>query len=328
VVKDFSILFIGTPSPFATVPLKALASNYRLAGIIESAPRGFKFGSIQTLPLFLQRWFDSNSLYRLAKQFNCPYFFYSPENTAGLLTFLHNTHPNLGCVASMNQLLPAAAIHILPLGFINMHPSLLPDLPGPHVWTWLYYYNEHQSGVTIHQIDEKEDHGNILKQSSFPIFSGMSPSLLVETSIGLGTKLLLEALAEIRSGQSHPIPNSAVGPIHRARRIKPGEMLFPYRDWDIEHTYHFLQGVRPWYSPFSPAQHVWGWIDWQAVSFKSSNRLTSTDQDGSIGLDAHGFYFAHPQGKIRLRPEINGLRLIITVLLMIAVINFLFTRNP
>jgi methionyl-tRNA formyltransferase len=328
VVKDFSVLFVGTPGPFATVPLTALASNYRLVGIVESAPRGFNFVSARALGGYMQRWLGSNSLYRLAKQFNCPYFFYTPENKAGLLSFLNSTHPDIGCVASMNQLLPAAAIHIPRLGFINLHPSLLPDLRGPHVWTWLYYYNERQSGVSIHQIDELEDHGDILKQESFPIFTGMSPTLLVETAIRVGTKLLLEALAEIQAGQSHPIPNAAVGPTHRARRIKPGEKLFPYRNWDIKQTYHFIQGAHPWYTPFSPAQRGWGWIDWQAVSYASNDSPPSAGKDGNIALDAHGFYFVHPDGKIRLRPKINGGRLVITALLIIAIINFLFTLNP
>ena len=255
----------------------------------------------------------------MAKRLHCPYFFYSRDKQEAFLNFITPLHPEIGVIASMNHLLPAVAFSIPPLGFINLHPSLLPDLPGPHVWTWLYYYNDRLGGVTIHQVDSGEDSGPILKQAAFPIFPGMNPGTLIKTAIHLGTSLLLDVLQDIQTSGIKPIPTGAPPIIRRARRLKKGENLFPFTSWDLEHTYHFLQGARPWYSPFKLKQKTLGILDWKAASF-STTRVNATHV-GFIHWDRRGFYFAHPQGKIHLKLQASVLHLVCFSLLLIAVIN-------
>ena len=320
---DFSILFIGTGSFFAAHPLKAVSQIYPLAGIVESARRGFDSQSpFQRLALWLEQRFAPFSLYRIAKQSGVPYYFLLKEDQASFLEFLESVKPDIGLIASMNRLLPGAALSVPGCGFINMHPSLLPDLRGPQVWPWLYYYNDRQGGVTIHQVDEGEDSGPILKQESFPVFPGMPPERLIDTAVRLGTRLLLQALEDIRLGQVQPLPQPTPGRIRRARRLKKEENLFDYAAWDLEHAYHFLQGVRPWYSPFKLKQRTFGVLDWKPTGFSPS--AAAANHPGEIRLDWRGFYFSHSQGKIRLKLTVNGYYFVLFLLLVFACLNLLF----
>lgn len=50
---------------------------------------------------------------------------------------------------------------------INIHPSLLPAFPGTRGYEEAFEYGVKITGVTVHLVDEKVDHGPILAQAAF-----------------------------------------------------------------------------------------------------------------------------------------------------------------
>lgn len=55
---------------------------------------------------------------------------------------------------------------------INIHPSMLPAFPGAHAYEDAFESGCASSGITVHLVDEKVDHGPILAQESFPREAG------------------------------------------------------------------------------------------------------------------------------------------------------------
>ncbi|MBL3593679.1 MAG: phosphoribosylglycinamide formyltransferase [Synergistaceae bacterium] len=52
---------------------------------------------------------------------------------------------------------------------VNIHPSLLPSFPGVDAIGQAWEYGVAVTGVTIHLVDEKMDHGPILAQEALPV---------------------------------------------------------------------------------------------------------------------------------------------------------------
>jgi len=57
---------------------------------------------------------------------------------------------------------------------INIHPSLLPSLPGPQACRQAYESGVEIAGVTAHFVSMRLDEGPIIAQGSFQIRPGMA----------------------------------------------------------------------------------------------------------------------------------------------------------
>ena len=63
---------------------------------------------------------------------------------------------------------------------VNIHPSLLPDFPGPHPHREVLSDGVRITGCTVHLVDEGVDSGPILAQSTVPVFPDDDESSLQE----------------------------------------------------------------------------------------------------------------------------------------------------
>lgn len=92
-------------------------------------------------------------------------------------------------------------------GAINIHGALLPRYQGLLPSFWVLARGESETGVTVHWIDEKLDHGAILAQRRVPIEPGDTVHSLVRRSkIEIGKQLLVEAIAAIERGDAPRVP--------------------------------------------------------------------------------------------------------------------------
>lgn len=87
-----------------------------------------------------------------------------------------------------------------PAGFyrvINIHPSLLPAFPGAHGYEEAFSYGVRVSGITVHLVDEKVDHGPILAQATFPRLPEDDLEAFKSRGLALEHKLFPEVLQQI-----------------------------------------------------------------------------------------------------------------------------------
>ncbi len=77
---------------------------------------------------------------------------------------------------------------------LNIHPALLPAFKGTNAISRAFRYGCKVTGVTVHFIDEKIDHGPIILQETIEIKKGMSEAKLEEKIHRLEHKLYPQAL--------------------------------------------------------------------------------------------------------------------------------------
>ncbi len=81
--------------------------------------------------------------------------------------------------------IPPILIRRFPMRIINIHPALLPSYGGKGMYGMRVHKaildaKEKKSGITIHFVDEKYDHGNIILQKSLEISEGETYESLAE----------------------------------------------------------------------------------------------------------------------------------------------------
>jgi phosphoribosylglycinamide formyltransferase 1 len=81
-----------------------------------------------------------------------------------LVNMLREAHVELVVLAGFMRVLHAPMLKAFPRRIINIHPSLLPKFPGLEAWKQALAAGEEASGCTVHYVDEKIDHGEIIAQ--------------------------------------------------------------------------------------------------------------------------------------------------------------------
>ena len=87
-----------------------------------------------------------------------------PNAENELVNMLRESHVDLVVLAGFMRVLHAPMLKAFPRRIINIHPSLLPKFPGLEAWKQALAAGEEISGCTVHYVDEKIDHGEIIAQ--------------------------------------------------------------------------------------------------------------------------------------------------------------------
>jgi phosphoribosylglycinamide formyltransferase-1 len=123
----------------------------------------------------------------IAREFSVPNAYLPPgqfrtrlqlEAEAELVEILREAGVYLVVLAGFMRVLHAPMLQAFPRRIINIHPSLLPKFPGLEAWKQALAVGETVTGCTVHYIDEKIDHGQIIARREVPIFPDDTPESL------------------------------------------------------------------------------------------------------------------------------------------------------
>jgi methionyl-tRNA formyltransferase len=92
-----------------------------------------------------------------------------PSSRDRIAPLLRALEPDAVLCAGFPWVIPADALAVAPLGFVNGHPSLLPRYRGPIPVAWAIRRGEAEIGMTLHRMDPGLDTGNILGQVPFTL---------------------------------------------------------------------------------------------------------------------------------------------------------------
>ncbi len=101
-----------------------------------------------------------------------------PNAEAELVQMLRDAEVDLVVLAGFMRVLKSPILEAFPRRIINIHPSLLPKFPGLEAWKQALDVGETVTGCTVHYVDEKIDHGDIIAQREVPILPNDSAESL------------------------------------------------------------------------------------------------------------------------------------------------------
>lgn len=123
-----------------------------------------------------------------------------PSRRSSIAPLLRGLEPDLVVCMGFPWKIPADALAVPPLGWINGHPSLLPRHRGPVPLAWAIRQGDEEFGFTFHRMDTGLDTGPILAQRRVPLGEPMEPEALYTQTGPVAMEVLAEALAALAAG--------------------------------------------------------------------------------------------------------------------------------
>ena len=121
---------------------------------------------------------------------------------AALLAVLTEAGAEVVVLAGYLKKVPSAVVKAYDGRLVNIHPALLPDFGGPglygrHVHEAVLASGAHESGCTVHLVDDEYDRGPILAQVRVPVLPGDTPETLAARVLAEEHRLLPAVLATL-----------------------------------------------------------------------------------------------------------------------------------
>lgn len=231
------IIFMGTPD-FAVGTLRSLAEAGHEITLVVSQPDKPKGRGHAMVPTPVKV---------VAEELGIPVF--QPVKIREAKDVLEKTEADVCVVAAFGQIIPASILHMKKYGCINVHASLLPKYRGAAPIQWAVIDGEKESGVTIMQMDEGLDTGDMLAKAIVPLDEKETGGSLFDKLSEAGGRLCVETLAKLEKGEITP-EKQEESPTAYASMLdkKMGNI-----DWNKSAVVieRLVRGLNPWPSAYT-----------------------------------------------------------------------------
>lgn len=229
---------MGTPE-FALNSIKTLDENHDVIGIFTKVDKPNSRGKKILFNPIKQYGLDNN----------IPVYQPNSVKTDETIEMVKELNPDLIVVVAYGKILPQELIDIPEKGIINVHSSLLPKYRGAAPIHAAIVNGEKESGVTIMDIVEKLDAGDIILQAKTPIDEMDTLADLHDRLALIGSEALLKAVNMIESGTVTRTPQDE----SKVTFVKPIKKDQCEIHWDhsMERVYNFVRGLNPFPSAYS-----------------------------------------------------------------------------
>ena len=167
---------------------------------------------------------------RIAGHLGRPVEITANVNSEIFIASLQAYAPDVVVMASFDQILGAQTLAIPRLGWLNVHPSLLPRHRGPEPIYWTIANGDREAGITVHLTVPRIDAGPILAQRRVRVTARETAGTLSKRLVSEGLAAIDEALAALQTGKAKSTPPA----------LDQGSYEPPVRqtelDWDQPHA--------------------------------------------------------------------------------------------
>lgn len=228
------ILFMGTPD-IAAESLEVLCSSeHKICGVFtrEDKPVGRK--QILMAPPVKQ----------VALSHEIPVWQPKTLKNEQIVHDIRELQPDIIVVVAYGRILPPDVLAIPKYGCINLHVSLLPKYRGAAPIQWAVLNGDAETGVTIMQLNEGLDTGDILMVERVSIGCDETSGEVFDRVSSVGAQTLLKCLKSIEYGEVFPVPQDD----SKATQAPPltkemAELKFAYTAQKVHNT---VRGMNPW----------------------------------------------------------------------------------
>jgi methionyl-tRNA formyltransferase len=179
------VVYLGTPSD-AVPPLRGLVAAGHDVALVVTQPDRRRSRGAGT---------DPSPVRRAALQLGIP--FRTPIKAREVIDEVRGSGAEVGVVVAFGQLLPVALLDALPLGFVNVHFSLLPRWRGAAPVERAILAGDTETGVCLMRIEAGLDTGPVYCSTTVPIEAGETAGELRARLVEIGTRLLIDQLPQI-----------------------------------------------------------------------------------------------------------------------------------
>jgi len=260
------IVFFGSPE-FCLPSLEALSQSGReIAAVVTRPDRPAGRGRKVTAPPAARR----------AGELGIPVWQPDSLSQPDFLARFQTWRCDLLVSVAFGQFIPSSLLKRLPLGGINLHPSLLPRYRGAAPVAWALIRGEKETGVTVHYLSPRVDAGPVLAAARVEIEAEVDRLALSRRLFSRGAELLLEVVAELEEGTARARPQDE-SLVTRAPRLRKEDGRL---DWSrpAEELHNMIRGLNPWPGAF-------GYLNWRAKAslLKIFEARPAEDEIGEAG---------------------------------------------
>ena len=202
--------------------------------------------------------------------------------------------PELIVVVAYGCILPKSVLEAPKYGCINLHVSLLPKYRGSAPVQWAVLNGDAETGVSIMQMDEGLDTGDVLCCEKIVIDPEETSGQLFDRVTAVGARVLCEVVPAIAAGTLKPQPqdheNACLAPMLNK------EMAEFRLTESAAHIHNWVRGMNPWPMAFFMHDGKKIKVTASKLSENPANAapgsvlavkpLTIACQDGAIVLDS------------------------------------------
>ena len=225
---------MGTPD-IAAASLKALLdAGHTICGVFTRRDKPVGRKQVLTAPPVKQ----------LARQYGLPVWQPRTLRDGSSDDIIRELDPELVVVVAYGCIIPPQLLHVAKYGCINLHVSQLPKYRGSAPIQWAVLNGDAETGVTIMQLDEGLDTGDILMARPVAIDPEETSGELFDKVSAIGAATLVEAVDKLGRGELTPIAQN-----HAAATLAPpldkAAAQFAFTD-SAAHIHNWVRGMNPW----------------------------------------------------------------------------------
>jgi methionyl-tRNA formyltransferase len=232
------IAFFGSPDS-AVISLKKILEHGHQVDLIITQP---------DRPSGRGKKLTPSSVKSFAQASNIPV--YQPariKNDPIALEKLKRADPDLNVVVAYGQIIPSSLIYLPRYNSINLHFSLLPKYRGASPVPWTILNGDNITGVTVFELDEKMDTGDLLAKHEVEVLPGEYAYELEARLSAIGAEVLCKTIDQIDS-LPHTKQDHSQATFAPLLKKEDGRIDWAAHAVDVDRK---IRAFTPWPSAFS-----------------------------------------------------------------------------